>query len=228
MRSAIAMLTLLAALAAASAANAADRVLVADIAPNLAAAQRIGAPPDAQRLRIGVVLAHPHPAQEDALLAGLFDRSSPDYHQFLTPAQYALRFGVTDATQRATRAWLSAGGLDVENVSGAGDYFLASGTIGQIEALLKTTIGNYRIAGKTFDSNDRPPSVPRSLPIYDVLGLDTTKRHHTMAGLNGLTADTPTPARSRPRSCARSTSTRRASPARASRWRSSATARPTR
>jgi subtilase family serine protease len=191
MRSAIAMLTVVASLVAASAANAADRVLVADIARNLAAAQPIGAPPDAQRLRIGMVLAHPHPAQEDALLAGLFDRASPDYHQFLTPAEYAQRFGVTDATQSATRAWLRAGGLDVEEVSGAGDYFLASGTIGQIEALLKTTIGTYRIAGKTFDSNDRAPSVPRVLPIYDVLGLDTTRRHHTTASLNGLTADTP-------------------------------------
>jgi pseudomonalisin len=191
MRSAIAVLTLVAALAAtATSASAADRVLVADIARNLAQAQRVGAPTSDQPLRIGVVLAHPHPAQEDTLLQGLFDRSSPEYHQFLTPAEYAQRFGVTDATQRATRAWLQAGGLDVETVSGAGDYVLASGTVAQVERLLKTTIGRYSLAGKSFDSNDTPPAVPRSLPIYDVLGLDSTRRHHTMAALNGL-ADEP-------------------------------------
>jgi pseudomonalisin len=193
MRSAVIVLTIVAALASAATAAAADRVLVADIPRDLASATRIGAPSNGEQLRIGLVLAHPHPEQEDALLAGLFDRSSPDYHQFLTPSEYAERFGVPKATQRATRAWLASEGLDVDAMSGAGDYVLASGTVAQVERLLKTTIGTYSLGGKTFDANDRPPSVPRSLPIYDVLGLDSTKRHRTMADLNGLTklADDP-------------------------------------
>jgi pseudomonalisin len=191
MRTAATVLILIAAAAAAAPpATAADRVLVADVPRGLAAATRVGAPADDQQLRIGLVLAHPHPEQEDALLAGLFDRSSPDYHQFLTPDEYAQRFGVTTATQRATRAWLATEGLAVDAVSGAGDYVLASGTVAQVERLLQTTIGRYSLAGKTFDANDTPPSVPRSLPIYDVLGLDSTQQHHTMADLNGL-ADTP-------------------------------------
>jgi subtilase family serine protease len=187
-RSAIAVLTVFAALAAASSAVAADRVLVADIQRNLAIAQRLGAAATDQQMRIGVVLAHPHPAEEDALLEGLFDRSSPAYHQFLTPAEYAQRFGVTRATQSATTAWLQGAGLDVESVSGAGDYVLASGTVAQVQALLKTTIGRYSVAGKSFLANATPPSVPRRLPIYDVLGLDSSRRHRTMADLNGLLA----------------------------------------
>jgi pseudomonalisin len=186
MRSAVIVVTLIAALAATATASAADRVLVADIPRDLANATRSGAPADDAQLRIGLVLAHPHPEQEDALLGRLFDRSSPDYHQFLTPGEYAERFAVTKATQRATRDWLAAHGLHVDAVSGAGDYILASGTVGQVEGLLKTTIGTYSLAGKTFDANDKPPSVPHSLPIYDVLGLDSSRRHRTMADLNGL------------------------------------------
>jgi pseudomonalisin len=188
-RCTIVLLTIVAALATAASAAAADRVLVADVPRDLAKATRTGAPADGAQLRIGLVLAHPHPAQEDALLGRLFDRSSPDYHQFLTPGEYAQRFGVTKATQRATREWLAPEGLKVDAMSGAGDYVLASGTVAQVERLLKTTIGTYSLGGQSFDGNDTPPSVPRSLPIYDVLGLDSSRRHRTMADLNGLAAE---------------------------------------
>jgi subtilase family serine protease len=179
--------TILAALAAlavavpaAQAADTGDRVLVADVARNLAAAQLLGAPPATQRVRIGLAVAHPDPAGEDALLARLFDRASADYHRFLTPGQYAQRFGVTPATQGAVRAWLEGGGLHVDHVTGAGDYFLAAGTVAQVQALLKTVLGRYSIAGLEFVANAVAPSVPRRLPIFEVLGLDGSRRHHTM------------------------------------------------
>jgi pseudomonalisin len=180
-RKLIAALTILAAAApAAQAADAGDRVLVADVARNLAQAQLLDPPPATQRIRIGLAVAHPDPAGEDALLGRLFDRSSPDYHRFLTPGQYARRFGVTPATQSAVRAWLQAGGLRVDHVTGAGDYFLASGTVAQVQALLKTVLGRYSIGGVEFVANAIAPSVPRRLPIFTVLGLDSSKRHHTM------------------------------------------------
>jgi hypothetical protein len=66
-----------------------DRVLVADVSQRLSGAQLVGAPPATQRIRVGLALAHPDPAGEDALLGALFDRSSPAYHQFLTPGPAA-------------------------------------------------------------------------------------------------------------------------------------------
>jgi subtilase family serine protease len=192
----IAVLILLTAIAPVASAAAADRVLVANIPRSLTQAQRVGAPPATERMRIGLALAHPHPGAEDALLRGLFDRSSPDYHAFLTPAQYAQRFGVPTGTQRDVRAWLSGGGMRVEHVTGAGDYFLASGTVAEVQALLKTTIGRYEVAGRRFDANDAPPSVPRALPIFAVLGLDSTRRHRTMADIAGVQATPNTGAQS--------------------------------
>src|SRR3954452_10976368 len=104
---------LLAALASVARAGAADRVLVANVPRAVTQAQRAGAAPGTERMRLGFVLAHPHPDAEDALLRGLFDRSSPSYHRFLPPAQYAQRFGVPAATQHDVRAWLAGGGLRV-------------------------------------------------------------------------------------------------------------------
>jgi pseudomonalisin len=192
----ICTVALLAALAPVASAAAADRVLVANVPRGLAQAQRTGAPPADQRLRVGFVLAHPHPAAEDALLRGLFDRRSPNYHRFLTPGQYAQRFGVAAGTQQDVRAWLTGGGLQVEHVTGAGDYVLASGTVAQVQGLLKTTLGRYEAGGTTFVANDTPPSVPRSLPIYAVLGLDSTRRHRTMAEVAGTNATPNTSAQS--------------------------------
>ena len=118
---------LLAALAPVAGAAAADRVLVANVPRVVAQGQRTGAAPASERLRVGFVLAHPRPDAEDALLRGLFDRSSPSYHRFVTPTQYAQRFGVRRTPSSDVRTWLAGGGLQVEHVTGAGDYVLASG-----------------------------------------------------------------------------------------------------
>ena len=91
---------LLACVAPVASAAAADRVLVANVPRAVAQANAPACAPSTERMRLGLVLAHPHPAAEDALLRGLFDRSSPTYHHFFTPGQYAQRFGVAAATQR--------------------------------------------------------------------------------------------------------------------------------
>jgi subtilase family serine protease len=117
------------------------------------------AAPSASAAHIGIAVAHPDPAGEDVLLARLFDRSSPDYHRFLTPGQYAQRFGVRPETQSALRAWLRGAGLEVDSVTGAGDYFLASGTATEVQALLG--------------------AIPKALPLLQV--LDGSRRYTTQA-----------------------------------------------
>jgi subtilase family serine protease len=181
-RTIIAALAVLAVAApAAQAADTGDRVLVADVARNLDQAQLLGPPPATQRMSVGVAVAHPDPVGEDSLLARLFDPSSPDYRRFLTPGRYIERFGVAPGTQAAVRAWLEGGGLRVDHVTGAGDYVLASGTAAQIQALFKTVLGVYSIGGSQFVANSVAPSVPRQLPIFEVLGLDGSCRHHTLS-----------------------------------------------
>jgi subtilase family serine protease len=174
--------------AATAAAPTGDRVLVADVLRDLPQATRVGAPAPTQPMRIGIALAHPDPLGEDALLHGLFDRSSPDYHQFLTPPAYAARFGLPASTQRAVRAWLQGAGLTVEHATPVGDYVLAGGTVAQVERLTSTTIATYTLGGRTFDANTAPPRVPTALPIFDVVGLSTSERHQTMAALGGVAA----------------------------------------
>ena len=56
------------------------------------------------------------PAQQidrDALIAAQLDRTSPSYRKWLTPEQYADRFGAKARDIARTRAWLAQQGLDV-------------------------------------------------------------------------------------------------------------------
>ncbi|MCW2994803.1 MAG: hypothetical protein JWQ18_2298, partial [Conexibacter sp.] len=162
------------------AAPAGARVLRQNALSRLDRATQLGAATPSQRMTIGISLQRPDAAGEQALLGRLFDRSSPDYHRFLTPAEFAQRFGVDSATVSATRSWLTGGGLKVDYAAGAGDYLLASGTVAQIGALLGTSFDRFRFGGETFLANLAAPTIPDGLPIADVLGLNTYQRFHTM------------------------------------------------
>jgi pseudomonalisin len=136
-------------------------------------------------MRIGIAVGHPHPSEEQLLLHDLYDPRSASFHRFLTPAQYAARFGVTKTDSKRVEGWLTGNGLHVDYRTNARDYVLASGTTKQIEALTKTSIGAYRYGKRSFVANDAPPRIPASLPVFSILGLNTYERFHTMQAPSG-------------------------------------------
>jgi len=170
------------------AAGASARTLGFDRLNRLDRATRLGAAPSAERMDIGVALQRPDAAGEQRLLKALYDPSSPSYHRFPTPAQFAKRFGV-DA--RAAKAWLRAGGLRLDYASATGDYLLASGTVAQVERLTHTTIDAFRFQGTRFLANTNAPKVPSGLPILTISGLNTYERHRTQASAPNFTAQSP-------------------------------------
>jgi hypothetical protein len=149
---------------------------VPSVLAGLSRATRVAAAPAGQRLSIGVGLSRPDPAGENALLAAEYDPHSASYHHFLTPQQFNARFGIPSSTVAATRSWLTHGGLQVTSVSPDGNYVMASGTVRQVDALTHVSINRYRDAKDgSFIANNVAPSVPASLPISAVIGLDTVQ-----------------------------------------------------
>ncbi len=164
------------ALAAASAASAGVLHQVPGVLPGLSLATGEGAAPASRRLRIGVSVQLPDPAGEQRLLAALYDPASPQYHRFLTPAQFDARFGLPAVEVGAIRSWLTGGGLHVDTVSGSGGYLTATGTVGALDRLFRVTVGRYRFGGRQFLANDVAPSVPADLPVAAIVGLNTLAR----------------------------------------------------
>lgn len=98
-----------------------------------------------------------------ALLAAQQNPTSPSFHQWLTPAQYADRFGIAQSDLNQITAWLQAQGFSVVETPASRSWIVFSGTAAQVESALHTEIHNYAANGKTFFANSTEPSVPATL-----------------------------------------------------------------
>lgn len=126
----------------------------------------LGRTEGSQSLR-GLTLAfRPSAAQQqdlDNLLAQLQDRSSPNYHKWLTPAQFADRFGMTRNDISRVTAWLESEGFAVTSVANSRNQISFDGTVAQVESVFRTEIHNYLVDSVIHFANANNPSVPVAL-----------------------------------------------------------------
>ena len=99
----------------------------------------------------------------DALLAAQLDPASPSYHRWLTPEQYAQRFGARPEDIAHATGWLSQQGLQVHGPSRLGTRLTFSGTVGQLERAFQTELHHYEVRGQDHFAMARPPAIPREL-----------------------------------------------------------------
>ena len=155
------------------------QTLPGNVLPSLGKATPVGQARDSRPMRIGVVIAHPHGSAENAAVRRLYNPSSANFHSFLTPARYASAFGVSKDASAAVRSWLASSGLRLDYVSGARDYYVATGTVDEVERLTHTRMGSYTFAGQSFLANAGAPQVPAGLHVLQIIGLNTYQRFHT-------------------------------------------------
>jgi len=104
--------------------------------------------------------------QEAALqstLAGLQDKSSPGFHQWLTPAQFGAQFGPADADIQAVTDWLTRQGFSVGKIYSGKTVIEFSGNAGQVQRAFGAAIHNYQVNGKTYTANANDPQIPAAL-----------------------------------------------------------------
>ena len=168
--------------------------LSTDVVHNLSLATLTGSVPATQTVTVGVFLSNPNQAAEDAYVKQLYDPSSPNYGNYLDPATFNSQFGVPAAKFQAAQSWLQGAGLTVTQIEAATNYMLASGTAAQVEAAFGTPLNTYTAAGRSFYANTQAPTVPASLGISDVLGLNNfNKLHIPRVQATGATTTTAVP-----------------------------------
>jgi subtilase family serine protease len=99
-----------------------------------------------------------------ALIAAQQNPSSPQYHQWLTPEQFAARFGMSDADISKVQNWLEQQGFQVDSVGRSKSMLRFSGTVGQVESAFATEIHNYSIPTATGVEKHFAPSTDLSIP----------------------------------------------------------------
>ena len=98
------------------------------------------------------------------------DRSSPNYHRWLTPEQYAARFGMTSNDLSKVTSWLRSQGLTVNGVSRSRNEISFNGSVGQVEYALRTELHRYSINGEQHMANANEVSLPDAF-AGEVLGV---------------------------------------------------------
>ena len=87
-------------------------------------------------------------ADLDRLLAAQQDPASPDYHRWLSPEQYADRFGASTDDIAKITAWLEQHNLHVTSVGRARTSVAFTGAAGDVEQALQISFHRYSVNGR--------------------------------------------------------------------------------
>ncbi len=98
-----------------------------------------------------------------ALIAAQQNRSSPLYHKWLTPDEFAERFGVADSDIAKVRSWLEQQGFTVDGIARSRNRVTFSGTVGQVKAAFDTELHYYSVEGGRHYAPSKDLSVPAAL-----------------------------------------------------------------
>ena len=112
------------------------------------------------------LMIKPTPAQQSSLtqlIAEQQQKSSPNYHKWLTPAQYGDRFGLSQTDIGTITSWLESKGFTIVKVANGRNWIAFGGTAAQVQAAFKTEIHHYLVNGQMHYANVTPPSIPMAL-----------------------------------------------------------------
>lgn len=102
-------------------------------------------------------------ADLEAFLARQQDPGSPDFHHWLTPAEYGNRFGISQPDIDRMTAWLAGRNLHVISVPLSRNSIVFSGRVRDVEKAFGTQIHRYTVKGVRHYANASAPLVPASL-----------------------------------------------------------------
>ncbi len=134
------------------------------------------------KLTYMTLVTAPSPAQQaalDRLTAAQQDPTSPLYHQWLTPAQYADRFGLSQSDMDRLTTWLKGQGFNVISVGGGRNTVIFSGTSAQVRQAFGTEIHHFNINGEEHFANATPLNIPAALSgvVTGIRGMHDFRMH---------------------------------------------------
>lgn len=115
-------------------------------------------------------------------LSELYDPESPEYHHYLTPAQFTVLYGPSVAEYDATVAYLKASGFTVIGGSRDGMNVVIRGPVSSVNAAFHVTMRIYHdpVHHRDFYSPDRTPTTSLHFDLWHVSGMDNYSIPHPM------------------------------------------------
>lgn len=135
----------------------------------------VGSLKETQHLHLAIGLPLRNQETLNNLLQQLYDPASPNYHHYLTPEQFTEMFGPSDQDYQAVIAFARTNGLIVTGTYSNRMLVDVSGAVSDIQKAFHVNMRLYRhpTENRNFFAPDVAPSVPSTLPILDVNGLNS-------------------------------------------------------
>jgi len=128
-------------------------------------------------------------ADLQALLAAQQNPASAQYHKWLTPDQFAARFGMSDADLAKVKSWLESQGFSIDSVARSRNVIRFSGSVAQVESAFATEMHHYALSVRGTTETHFAPSTALSVPaaiagvVQAVHNLDDFRPHsHAVSG----------------------------------------------
>ncbi|HKM47221.1 MAG TPA: choice-of-anchor D domain-containing protein, partial [Terriglobales bacterium] len=145
-----------------------------------------------QILRLGLAVQAPHMAEEEQFIKELLTKASPNFHKFLTAAEWNARFAPAAEDEQKVVDWAQSQGLTVTQRHPDRLMVDVEAPAGVIEKVFGVTINNYQVGDEVDFSNDRDPAIPESLSgiLHTVVGLNNIERVHRLGSGKGKSTTT--------------------------------------
>jgi kumamolisin len=136
--------------------------------------QAVGVPDPRTVLHLDVALPMRNDAQLDALLQRIYDPKSPQYHHYLTVAQFADQFGPSQSDYGKAEKFFGGSALQITRTNANRYMIEVTGRVADIEKVFHVKFNLYKhpSENRNFLAPDREPSVDLDVPLLHVTGLD--------------------------------------------------------
>ena len=116
------------------------------------------------------------------LLQEIYDPTSPNFHHYLTPEQFAEQFGPEEKDYQAVAAFAKANGLAMTGTHSNRTLLDVNGPVNAIEKAFHVHLRTYHhpTEARDFFAPDVEPSLNLSVPILGIGGLDNFVLPHPM------------------------------------------------
>jgi len=117
-----------------------------------------------ERVQLVLKRSDARQAALDKLVADQLDRTSPQYHHWLAPEEFAASFGPAESDVEKTVAWLQGHGFTVDEIAADRMSIAFTATAGQIKSVFKTELHAVVTEdGKAHTANKAAPVIPVAL-----------------------------------------------------------------
>ncbi|HEX7570561.1 MAG TPA: protease pro-enzyme activation domain-containing protein, partial [Verrucomicrobiae bacterium] len=163
--------------------SAAEQRLASGHVPRVVARGQVaslGRVPGTATLRLALGLPLRDRAGLTNLLAALYNPASPEFHNYLTPAEFTARFGPTPADYAAVIRFAKTNGLTVTTTHPNRLLVDVTGQAADVERAFQVRLNSFRHPSeqRNFFAPDAEPAVDALLPVFHISGLDNFSRPH--------------------------------------------------